>query len=125
MSAFTRYRLWVVVCFSALSTLASAQTCPASGAPARLGAPSITAFNGLPIVQDRLHRIATHAIDAIRVPAPGATPYIPNVKVLGRRDSLIVYVPNVAGAADYRAYVLPAGASAPRVIACAGYRQRA
>jgi hypothetical protein len=105
---------------------AFAQTCPIStGTAATLGAPSSIAFNGLALVQDRMHRVATHAIDATRIPLADATPYIPNVKLLGRRDSLIVYVPNVAGAADYRAYVLPAGASQPKVMACAGYRQRA
>jgi hypothetical protein len=117
--AFVTTLLW-------FASSAFSQTCPISiGTAATLGAPSSTAFNGLAIVQDRLHRVATHAIDATRIPLADATPYIPNVKLLGRRDSLIVYVPNVAGAADYRAYVLPAGATQPNTMACAGYRQRA
>lgn len=63
-------------------------------------------------------------------------PYMPRVKVLTRRDVGIIYVPNVAGAADYRAYVVNSGVSfvtgsnnsgtQPRnaVVACAGYRLR-
>ena len=62
-------------------------------------------------------------------------PYIPTVRILARRDAILLYFPNIAGAADYRAYavsnsngvtfastglgVQPRGA----VIACAGYRQ--
>jgi hypothetical protein len=114
------------------SAFAHAQTCTVGVPPAPLGAPRADAINGLITVQDRLHRVATHAIDAPRIRETNETlPYIPDVKLLGRRDSVIVYVPNVRGAADYRAYTLPAGAGAnantttPHVIACAGYRQRA
>lgn len=72
------------------------------------------------------------------LPASLATetkPYIPSVKILARRDAILVYLPNVAGAADYRAYAVSAtngvtfastGAGVqPRgaVVACAGYRQ--
>jgi hypothetical protein len=65
-----------------------------------------------------------------------AMPYIPNIKVLSRRDAVVFYLPNVAGAADYRAYVVGNGVTfaagsnnsgtQPRnaVIACAGFRQR-
>lgn len=59
-----------------------------------------------------------------------AMPYIPKIKVLSRRDAVLFYLPNVAGAADYRAYVVKNGVtftgSQPRnaVIACAGYRLR-
>lgn len=59
-----------------------------------------------------------------------AMPYIPKIKVLSRRDAVVFYLPNVAGAADYRAYVVGSGVTfsgaQPRnaVIACAGYRLR-
>jgi hypothetical protein len=92
---------------------------------ATLGAPSAKLFNGLPTVQDSAHRVAGNAIDAMRVASSTESiPYIPSIKLLGRRDSLIIYVPNVAGAADYRAYISAADA-APKMMACAGYRQRA
>jgi hypothetical protein len=58
-------------------------------------------------------------------------PSISDVAVLNRRDALIVYVPAVKGAADYRAYIYDTNkvtfnGTQPRgaVIACAGYRQR-
>ena len=59
-----------------------------------------------------------------------AMPYIPKIRVLSRRDAVIFYLPNVAGAADYRAYVVGSGVTfsgtQPRnaIISCAGYRQR-
>ncbi|MES1195804.1 MAG: hypothetical protein ABUL58_02550, partial [Steroidobacter sp.] len=67
--------------------------------------------------------------------ATESKPYIPSIKILARRDTILLYFPNVAGAADYRAYAVSstngvtfASTSAgvePRgaVIACAGYRQ--
>jgi hypothetical protein len=60
-------------------------------------------------------------------------PYIPGLRVLVRRDAAILFFSNVAGAADYRAYVVANGVSfvdtlngkQPRgaVVACAGFRQ--
>jgi len=92
-------------------------------------------FNGVQIIQDRLHRCAKHAVDAAAATMPAAfagnvKPYIPRIKLLSRRDAVIFYLPNVAGAADYRAYVVnnsvTFSGTQPRnaVIACAGYRQR-
>jgi hypothetical protein len=92
-------------------------------------------FNGVQIIQDKLHRCAKHAVDAIAATLPAALvnsamPYMPKVKVLSRRDAVVLYLPNIAGAADYRAYVVGSGVtfagSQPRsaVIACAGFRQR-
>jgi hypothetical protein len=106
-----------------------------SGISATLGAPSTTLFNGIQIVQDMEHRCAKHAVDTIAgtMPAPlvnPAMPYIQQLKVISRRDSIILYLPNVAGAADYRAYVVDNNVTfngtQPRnaVIACAGYRDR-
>jgi hypothetical protein len=104
--------------------------------PAALGAPSAFAFNGLGLILDTLNRSPLHAVPTDWGLPPAALvsptmPSIPNIKVLNRRDALIVYVPNVAGAADYRAYIYDpatvtfAGAQ-PRgaVLACAGFRQR-
>ncbi|MBC7957140.1 MAG: hypothetical protein H7Y33_14865 [Cytophagales bacterium] len=107
-----------------------------SAAP--LGAPSATKFNGLGVVQDTLHRMPLHAVPAIWGTLPSAqaastTPSLSDVAVLSRRDALIVYVPAVQGAADYRAYVVSGpghtitfSGTQPRgaTIACAGYRQR-
>jgi Divergent InlB B-repeat domain len=108
---------------AACTAMFTSSSSTATAAP--LGAPSTKLFNGLPTVQDSAHRVAGAAIDAARVASlTESTPYIPNIKLLGRRDSLIIYVPNVAGAADYRAYISAAGA-APTLMACAGYRQRA
>jgi hypothetical protein len=92
-------------------------------------------FNGVQIIQDKLHRCAKHAVDAVAATMPAALvntamPYLPKIKVLSRRDAVLFYLPNVAGAADYRAYVVGSGVTfngtQPRnaVIACAGYRQR-
>lgn len=103
---------------------------------APLGAPSTTPFNGLRTVPDALHKVAKHAVDPVQGTLPPALaaqnlPGLPGIKALTRRDSLILYLPNVAGAADFRAYVHdPAKVSysgtQPRgaVIACAGYRRR-
>jgi hypothetical protein len=100
-----------------------------------LGEPASVPINGLQTVMDKFHRVAKHAIAAVVAEPPPAlaaskTPSIPDLKLLSRRDALIVYLPNVQGAADYRAYAIrndvtfqgeqPRGA----VIACAGYRQR-
>ncbi len=104
--------------------------------PAVLGPPSTVLFNGLGLVIDTLNRTPLHAVPTYWAVPPAALvdaamPSIPNISVLNRRDALIVYVPAVRGAADYRAYlynpasVTFAGAQ-PRgaVIACAGFRQR-
>ena len=104
--------------------------------PAELGPPSTVAFNGLGLIADTLHHAPRHAVPTEwgTFPAPlagAALPSIPNVTVLNRRDALIVYVPAVRGAADYRAYIYdPASVTfsgtQPRgaVVACAGFRQR-
>jgi hypothetical protein len=108
--------------------------------PAAIGAPSNFAFNGLGLVTDALHHGPKHAMAAHwgAPPAPLAADNlssIPNVTTLNRRDALVVYVPNVQGAADYRAYIYDANkvsytstnsGTQPRdaVIACAGFRQR-
>lgn len=103
---------------------------------AALGDPSATPFNGLRTVSDAMHRVASHAVDAQAMGLPAALaaeslPGLPGIKVLSRRDSLILYLPNVAGAADFRAYVhepskVSYTGTQPRgaVIACAGYRRR-
>jgi hypothetical protein len=105
---------------------------------AALGAPSATRFNGLGTVQDTLHRMPGHALPAAWSTLPTAhaaegLPSISDIAVLNRRDALIVYLPAVQGAADYRAYVVSGpghsitfSGSQPRgaTIACAGYRQR-
>lgn len=108
--------------------------------PAAIGAPSAFQFNGIGLVTDALHHGPKHAIaSAWAAPPPAlaaqATPSIPNVTILNRRDALVVYVPNVQDAADYRAYIYDADkvdfvdtASGPQprgaVVACAGFRQR-
>lgn len=103
------------------------------GTPATLGAPSATLFNGIRTIQDMSHRCAKHALNGTAgiMPKQLASqnlPFIPQVKFLARRDAVIFYVPNVAGAADYRAYVVDNTVSfqgtQPRnaVISCAGYR---
>jgi hypothetical protein len=101
--------------------------CPAGLQVAALGPPRVSPINGLPTVLDSFHRVAKHAIDATfeaapTTPstAPASAPMIAPVKVLGRRDSLIVYFPSVKDAADYRVYV-----EGRNVMACAGFRQRA
>jgi hypothetical protein len=101
---------------------------------AELGAPSTSKFNGLGIVPDTLHHLPKHALAATWATLPGSLtgkPSISDIAVLNRRDALIVYVPAVKGAADYRAYILDNNVTItanaqPRdaVIACAGYRQR-
>lgn len=103
---------------------------------AALGAPTTTKFSGLGVVADTLHHQPAHAVPATwaTMPAPlanAAMPSISDVAVLNRRDALIVYVPAVKGAADYRAWIhdnskLSYAGSQPRgaVVACAGYRQR-
>ncbi len=111
---------------------------PASVVPAAsvaaLGAPSSTKFNGLGLIADTLHKVPKHAVSASVVTLPAALtglPSMPDITVLNRRDALIVYVPAVKGAADYRAYVYDSSkvtfsGSQPRgaVIACSGFRQR-
>jgi hypothetical protein len=122
-----------------------------SGAPAALGCPSSTLFDGLSIVLDQETHLPRHAVPFAAGTFPSAfsqqpeLPYIPNVYALLRQDSLLIYVPPVAGAADYVAYAINApgrtvsfaapGATVngvknnssfvqPRgaVVACAGYR---
>lgn len=103
---------------------------------AALGAPSTTKFNALGLINDTLHHMPKHAVPATWATLPDALvdasmPSISDIAVLNRRDSSIVYVPAVKGAADYRAYIYDASkvsfaGSQPRgaVIACAGSRQR-
>ena len=106
------------------------------GGSVALGEPSASIINGLALIRDTLHHTPKNAVDATLGTFPpklanAAMSTIPNIKVLNRRDAAIIYVPNVAGAADYRAYIYDstkvtfAGAQ-PRgaVVACAGYRQR-
>ncbi|MES1192059.1 MAG: hypothetical protein ABUS47_13390 [Steroidobacter sp.] len=111
-----------------------------SGTAATLGDPSSTPYNGLLTVRDPAAHIPKHGVDAAAAALPAALateskPYIPSIKILARRDTILLYFPNVAGAADYRAYAVSntngvtfASTSAgvePRgaVIACAGYSQ--
>ncbi|MEO8670558.1 MAG: hypothetical protein ABI411_04525, partial [Tahibacter sp.] len=102
---------------------------------AELGSPSGVAFNGLGLIVDTLNHAPRHAVPTRWTAPPTALvsptlPSIPNVTLLNRRDALIVYVPAIKGAADYRAYIVNAGVTfagtQPRgaVIACAGFRQR-
>ena len=103
---------------------------------AELGIPTLAKFNGLSTITDTLHHRPKHAIAAswgtLLTPlASVMTPSISDVAVLNRRDALIVYVPAVKGAADYRAYIydpskVTFSGTQPRgaVVACAGYRQR-
>jgi hypothetical protein len=122
-----------------------------SGTPATLGCPSSTLFDGLTIIPDQETHLPRHAVPFATASFPSAfsqqtaLPYIPNVYALLRQDTLLVYVPPVAGAADYVAYAVNApgrtvsfaapGATVngvknnssfvqPRgaVVACAGYR---
>ena len=108
---------------------------------APLGAPSTTPFNGLGMVKDLLHHAPKHGVPATwaAMPSglnnPSSMPTISDIVVLNRRDAAILYLPAVAGAADYRAYIYDpnkvtftstANGMQPRgaVIACAGTRQR-
>jgi hypothetical protein len=118
--------------FVVLAVACTRATTQETTTPIALGAPSSASFNGLGIALDPLHRVAKHAVVASRITPPSSLnglPHIPDVRLLARRDALIVYVPNVAGAADYRAYAINNAVSfqngAPRgaVVACAGYRQ--
>jgi hypothetical protein len=122
-----------------------------SGTPATLGCPSSTLFDGLTIIPDQETHLPRHAVPFAAAAFPSAfsqqsaLPYIPNVYALLRQDTLLIYVPPVAGAADYVAYAVNApgrtvsfaapGATVngvknnsnfvqPRgaVVACAGYR---
>jgi hypothetical protein len=122
-----------------------------SGTPAALGCPSSTLFDGLSIILDQENHLPRHAVPFAAGTFPSAfsqqtaLPYIPNVYALLRQDSLLIFVPPVAGAADYVAYAVNApnrtvtfaapGATVngvknnssfvqPRgaVVACAGYR---
>jgi hypothetical protein len=122
-----------------------------SGTPAALGCPSSTIFDGLSIVLDQENHLPRHAVPFAAGAFPSAfsqqpaLPYIPNVYALLRQDSLLIFVPPVAGAADYVAYAVDApgrtvsfadpGATVggvnnksqfvqPRgaLVACAGYR---
>jgi hypothetical protein len=97
--------------------------CTPSISFAARGAPNSTPLNGLSTVLDASHRVSIHALDALlETNTPSATlpPVIAGIKVLGRRDSAILYLPNIAGAGDYRVYV-----EGRPVVVCAGYRQRA
>jgi hypothetical protein len=67
------------------------------------------------------------------LPTPLATqnlPAMPDIKVLSRRDAVILYLPSIVGAADYRAWVhdsskVTYSGTQPRgaVVACAGFRR--
>jgi hypothetical protein len=109
-----------------------------SGTPATLGEPSTTVFDGLVTILDPFAHMPKHGLDAAAGTMPSALaaenkPYIPGVKVLARRDAVIFYLPNIAGAADYRAYAVSnnvtftstANGTEPRgaVVACAGFHQ--
>jgi hypothetical protein len=86
-------------------------------------------------VPDSLHKVAKHAVDSVAdtLPVPLAAqnlPGLPGIKVLSRRDAVILYLPNIAGAADFRAWVQNSDkvtytGTQPRgaVIACSGYRR--
>lgn len=107
--------------------------------PAMRGAPSSTPFNGLLTIQDPAFVVPAGATPAVLAPLPASlaaetTPSFPaGVQVLRVRDSVVVAVPNVAGAADYRAYAMGGGvtfSSTPRglqprgaIVSCAGARQ--
>jgi len=122
-----------------------------SGTRSNLGCPSSTLFDGLTIIPDQETHLPRHAVPFAATAFPSAfsqqaaLPYIPNVYALLRQDTLLIYVPPVAGAADYVAYAVNApgrtvsfaapGATVngvknnssfvqPRgaVVACAGYR---
>jgi hypothetical protein len=137
MSLFSIKSAKKIVTFACVfvAMFAHAQSPTPVGATIAAGLPSTTRFNGLETIQDTLHRIPTHAQPARYMMREANTlPEIGALKTLGRRDSLIVYVPNVAGAADYRVRVAGGWRDvtdirvriAPRdVWACAGFRQRA
>lgn len=108
------------------------------GTPATVGTPTSTLFNGLRTVADKSPYVPDGATAAFvaDMPAPLAAaplPYVPDVKSFVRRDSVVLSFANVAGAADYRAYVVDSNVTftqttngvQPRgaVVACAGYRQ--
>lgn len=108
------------------------------GTPAALGEPTGTLFNDLLTVLDKTPSAPEGAKLAYVAPMPapltGAPqPYVPDVKVFVRRDSAVLTFANVAGVADYRAYVVgpdvtfTATTNGPQprgaVVACAGYRQ--
>jgi hypothetical protein len=108
------------------------------GVAAAKGTPSGKLFNGLATVQDASFRYPKHGVVAAAGKMPSALaaeglPYVPDVRVLARRDAVILYFSNVADAADYRAYAVvngvtftsTANGAQPRgaVIGCAGYRQ--
>jgi len=109
------------------------------GTAAAVGAPTSTLFNGLQTVLDPEFHYPNHGVLAAAAGsmptalASANLPYIPGLRVLARRDAVIFYFSNVAGAADYRAYVVSnnvsyvstANGQQPRgaVIACAGFRQ--
>jgi hypothetical protein len=108
------------------------------GVPAPTGQPTSLVFNGLTTVLDASARFPLHAVPAAAgtLPAALASPSLPHVqdiRVLARRDAVILYFASVAGAADYRAYAVsnavsfvdtPNGRQPRRaLISCAGYRQ--
>jgi hypothetical protein len=125
--------LLITLIVATLTKVAYAQ----SNVIAPLGAPSAVRFNGMATIQDASHRVAKHAIPAqyqAGFVSESALPQIADIRILSRREALIVYVPNVAGAADYRVRVLYhlrrgddyiALEPGPRMWACAGFRQHA
>ncbi|MFO1435795.1 MAG: hypothetical protein U1F34_05345 [Gammaproteobacteria bacterium] len=128
-----------VMLSAATTVTATFSAAAASNPPAKLGDPSKTPFNEIVAVLDRLHHVPKHAIASVNatMPPPLASatmPSLPDIKVLARRDAVIFYLPNIADAADYRAYAVSKDVSfvdtpngkQPRgaVIACAGFRRR-
>lgn len=110
-----------------------------STTPAPLGQPRPDPINGLWLMPDTLHRRPLHSVPVTWSALPGPLaaaplPSISDIRVLQRRDSAILYLPAIQGAADYRAWIFDparvsfggAAGTQPRgaVVACAGYRQR-
>jgi hypothetical protein len=128
--------LWPYLVSMFTASLLSIASVSFAQSQAPLGPPSAVRFNGIETQLDASHRVAKHAVRAKydRLLAASAIAEIPDIRVLGRRDSLIVYVPNVAGAADYRVRVMYyvqrgddyiAFEPGPAMWACAGFRQHA
>ena len=129
-------RLFVGLLLAAVCTWADAQEIDPIGLTPTPPAPA-----GMAYASDAQHRVASHAcglgeagcaISLGSVPAGIARSpqdIASSVRVLVRRGTVILYVPEVAGAADFRAYVVKAGVTFsngdPRgaVLACAGFRQ--
>lgn len=154
-------RHWRPFCGAFLATLGFSTVLAATvhTTASSRGLPDPAAMQGLRVVDDPQNRVARHAcaqgqlIDTdgdqvgdkpcgfVEAPDPAgiiAAPanMINDIKVLVRRDAAILYLPVVAGAKDYRAYVVssPSGSGLGGVtfvegdpknamMVCAGYRQ--